>query len=601
MKNFLACITLLTFLAPIGLFAQYRTCATMQHLEKMQAKDPTLRRRMDQIEFSSQMAAKMVAPGISGTITIPVVVHVIHRTQAQNISDAQILSQIEVLNEDFGRSNRDRMDTPAMFAPVAGNPQVQFALATRDPQGRPTSGITRSLTEAYSFTLNDNTVKSTTAGGHDPWPADAYLNIWVCNLAFDLLGYAQFPGGTEETDGVVISYKFLGRDHETRPPFNLGRTATHEIGHWLNLRHVWGDGPCGADDHVADTPEAAAPNVGCVRENFSCGSNDMTSNFMDYTDDACMNMFTNGQARRMRALFSPGGARASMLSSQGLSMPRPMASTAPSILQVVGINQQSVTLSWSEVAGASSYEVRFRPLGDPKWVASLTTGTMVSISRLQMCTPYEYQVKAVTPYGSSPFSGSTSFSTQGCSCEAPQELFVSNLSNSHVTLSWQPVGMSIKDPNVSYLLQFRKAGSRRIFSKVVTGTSTTISGLTPGNRYQYRVKTMCEEENGGFSKVESFVVSSSTARVAARVSDYMRVYPASDMAQLTIEVDLPEMESLSIRLLDATGNVLSRSPKFSPQETPFTLDMRDRPQGLYFIEVEDDQGFQHVREVRMGR
>lgn len=600
MKNFLACIALVSFLLPLQVSAQYRNCATMQQLAQMQNQDPTLRRRMDQIEFNSQMAAKMVAPGIQGTITIPVVVHVIHRTEAQSISDAQILSQIEVLNEDFGRKNSDRNQTPALFQSVAGNPNIRFELATRDPQGRPTSGITRTATEIFSFTLNDHTVKTTSLGGQDPWPTTDYLNIWVCNLAFDLLGYAQFPGGSNATDGVVISYKFFGRYHETRPPFDLGRTASHEVGHWLNLRHIWGDGPCGTDDNVSDTPEAAAPNVGCVRENFSCGSQDMVSNFMDYTDDACMNLFTNGQAERMRALFAPGGARASLLASQGLNMPRPVASNAPSILQVTNIAQQAATLSWSAVSGASSYEVRFRPVGDPSWTASMTTGTMVSISRLQMCTPYEYQVKAVTPYASSPFSSSSTFNTQGCSCEAPETLFVSNMSNSHVTLNWEPAGMTAKDPNISYVLQFRKSGSRRIFSKVVQGTSTTITGLAPGNLYQYRLKTLCEGETGGFSRVESFVLASENARMARR-QDYMRVFPSAGMDKLTIEIELPEMESLQIRLINAGGQVLSNSPTFSPNEGPFTLDISNRPGGVYSIEVEDDQGFQHVREVRVSR
>jgi hypothetical protein len=600
MNKFLACIALVSLLLPLELAAQYRTCATMQQLAQMQNQDPTLRRRMDQIESNSRMVAKMVAPGVQGVITIPVVVHVIYRTEAQKISDAQILSQIEVLNEDFGRANSDRNQTPALFQEVAGNPNIRFALATRDPQGQPTSGITRTASEVFSFTLNDNTVKTTGLGGQDPWPTGEYLNIWVCNLAFDLLGYAQFPGGTSATDGVVISYKFFGRYHETRPPFDLGRTATHEIGHWLNLRHIWGDGPCGTDDNVADTPEAAAPNVGCVRENFSCGSQDMVSNFMDYTDDACMNLFTRGQAERMRSLFAPGGARASLLSSQGLNMPRPVASNAPAILQVTNVAQQAVTLSWSSVPGASSYEVRFRPVGTPQWVASMTTGTTVSISRLQMCTPYEYQVKSVTPYTSSAYSPSSTFNTQGCSCEAPETLYVSNMSNSHVTLSWEPAGMAAKDPNISYMLQFRQSGSRRIFSKVVQGNSTTITGLTPGYLYQYRLKTLCEGETGGFSRVESFVLTSENARVARR-QDYMRVYPSPNMDKVTIEVDLPEMESIHILLKDASGQELSRSPSFASNAGPFTLDVSNRPGGLYYIEVEDDQGFQHVREVRVSR
>ena len=160
--------------------------------------------------------------------------------------------------------------------------------------------------------------------------------------------------------------------------------------------------------------------------------------------------------------------------------------------------------------------------------------------------------------------------------------------------------MSFKDPNASYMLQFRQAGSRRIFSRVVQGTSVTLPGLTPGNLYQYRVKALCGDESGGFSRVASFVMANEAARIA-RVQDYMRVYPSSGMDKLTIEIDLPEMEKLRIRLIDAGGQVLSHSPAFSPSDGPFTLDVSKRPGGVYFIEVEDDQGFQHVREVLVSR
>lgn len=245
-------------------------------------------------------------------VTIPVVVHVVYRTAEENISDAQIQSQMQVLNDDFRRLNSDANNTWSQ----AADAEIEFCLATVDPNGNPTNGITRTSTTVNGFGTND-AVKFTSQGGIDAWPRDSYLNFWVCNIGGGILGYAQFPGGAAATDGVVNDYRYTGTNGTATAPFNLGRTATHEVGHWLNLRHIWGDGGCGVDDFVADTPESDAPNYGCAAGHTSCGSADMIENYMDYSNDACMNLFTQGQKTRMQALFAPGGFRASLLSSNG--------------------------------------------------------------------------------------------------------------------------------------------------------------------------------------------------------------------------------------------------------------------------------------------
>ncbi|MCB0624470.1 MAG: zinc metalloprotease, partial [Saprospiraceae bacterium] len=173
---------------------------------------------------------------------------------------------------------------------------------------------TRTSTSVTAFSANDN-MKFNSSGGKDAWPAGSYLNIWVCDLSGGLLGYAQFPGGPASTDGVVIDYAYFGTIGTATPPFHLGRTATHEVGHWLNLRHIWGDGPCSVDDFVTDTPTSDAANYGCPIGHVSCSTTDMVQNYMDYTDDACMNLYTTGQKNRMRAVFDTGGARQSLLNS----------------------------------------------------------------------------------------------------------------------------------------------------------------------------------------------------------------------------------------------------------------------------------------------
>jgi hypothetical protein len=216
------------------------------------------------------------------------------------------------LNKDFRRLNSDANNT----WPQAADVQVEFCLASIDPAGNSTSGITRTPTSTTAFGTNDQ-MKFTSSGGKDAWPTASYLNIWVCDISGGILGYAQFPGGSATTDGVVVDYQYFGTTGTATAPFNLGRTATHEVGHWLNLRHIWGDGGCTVDDFVNDTPVSDAPNFGCATGHVSCGTVDMVQNYMDYSDDACMNLFSAGQKTRMQALFAPGGFRAGLLNSPG--------------------------------------------------------------------------------------------------------------------------------------------------------------------------------------------------------------------------------------------------------------------------------------------
>ena len=239
-------------------------------------------------------------------ITIPVVVHVVYNTNAENISNAQIFSQMDVLNADYRRANIDAINTPSVWSGIAADCEIDFCLATVDPNGAATTGITRTSTSQTSFSISSDNVKSTSSGGIDPWPQDDYLNIWVCDLGGGLLGYATPPSSWgNPNDGVVIGYRYFGTTGVVQSPYNKGRTATHEVGHWLNLDHVWGNGTCG-NDNVSDTPKQEEANYSCPsfpHNANSCGtsnsSGDMFMNYMDYTNDACMNLFTVGQKTRM--------------------------------------------------------------------------------------------------------------------------------------------------------------------------------------------------------------------------------------------------------------------------------------------------------------
>ncbi len=362
-----ACITASLGAQQLAQGVQHRTCDTMHHHQQLLNANPDLAAKMAAIELQTQQYQNAgTHHGGPNVYTIPVVVHVIYSNSTQNISNAQVQSQIDVLNEDFRRTNSNASATLSQFQGVAADTEIAFCLANQDPQGNTHSGITRTSTSVSSFSSNDN-MKFTSSGGHDAWPASQYLNIWCCNLSGGLLGYAQFPGGPANTDGVVNDYAYFGRIGTASPPFHLGRTCTHEVGHYLNLRHIWGDGGCGVDDLVADTPPSDGANYGCPLSHSSCGSLDMVQNYMDYTDDSCMNVFTAGQKARMRAQFGPGGFRASLLNSTACG---PVVPPTP---------EWQINQAWSSITFDGAIGTAFQPAITTKCVGDSGTFTCFSL------------------------------------------------------------------------------------------------------------------------------------------------------------------------------------------------------------------------------
>jgi hypothetical protein len=240
---------------------------------------------------------------VNGHIEIPVVVNVLYRTAAENISLAQIQSQINVLNADFNAANTDYSQVPALFSGVKANVGITFVL----------DQVIRKATTKTSWGTRD-AMKKTKQGGINPTSPTTKLNFWVCTIGGGILGYAQFPGGSSATDGVVCDSKYVGvtSNSGSSYPYNLGRTATHEVGHWMNLRHIWGDTTCGSD-LVADTPTHNTANYGVpTYPHYSTCTGtpvEMSMNYMDYTDDRGMYMFSLGQKARIDAIFISGGAR----------------------------------------------------------------------------------------------------------------------------------------------------------------------------------------------------------------------------------------------------------------------------------------------------
>src|SRR6267142_1822468 len=308
------------------------------NLESTDQFEQWMKAKLGQLKLRRQGADRTQSTGH----TIPVVVHVIHNGEANetglNISDAQISSQIDVINIDYPRLNADTTNTPAEFKSAAGSIDVHFVLAKQDPEGLPTTGIVRVQGTKTGWTLADNA----TFKALSYWPAENYLNIWVLKFVdpSGIIGYAQLPvsslpgleNGSDDrlTDGIAIDYRAFGSGNfpSLFSQFNKGRTATHEIGHILGLRHIWGDvNSCTGTDYVDDTPPQDASTNGCpLQPQAPCKVNNipvdkMFQNYMDYTDDPCMNIFTKDQINRMVTVLGNSPRRASLLVSPGATDP----------------------------------------------------------------------------------------------------------------------------------------------------------------------------------------------------------------------------------------------------------------------------------------
>jgi len=410
-------LALAFLLLTITYFTQAQThqrCATTEytkHIDEQYFQNNYKNKRAALETYTQQWIAQHGNQKQMGEIlTIPVVVHVVHTTSnpASNISEAQINSQIEVLNEDFRRLNADAVQTPAAFLPVAADFEVEFCIAHKDPDGYPTTGITRTATTETIFNVNTNNVKSVTTGGANAWPSNRYLNIWVCNDLENndgdpILGYAQFPaGGPPQFDGIVVAYFSFGRVGAVTPPYNKGRTATHEVGHWLNLIHTWGDKDlpmgvdpsCETDDLVNDTPRTIEPHFGCSLTLNSCSNetpdlNDMIQNYMDYASESCQNIFTLGQKQRIRAILEPGGVRNNLVAQPDLCSVGENDVSALKVISPAGtggcttfepvvelVNSGSSTLYYVEI----NYSVDNGPVNNTYWVGELLPYQWINIT-----------------------------------------------------------------------------------------------------------------------------------------------------------------------------------------------------------------------------
>ena len=321
MKTFVAVLLLiLIYSAPI---LGQRACSTFEYQEKLMSPGMLEKKRIIEnftTSFINQPNQLALREAQGTIIRIPVVVHILYHYPEQNVSDSQVYEQIDILNRCFRKKNADTSLIPSYFLPYAADCEIEFQLAISDPSRRNTSGIIRKYTPIHDWEADDR-MKFSSEMGSDAWDPKSYLNIWVCNMR-GVVGYSSMHGSDSTRDGVVIATNVFGRT--LTGGLNQGKTAVHEVGHWLNLRHLWGDDYCG-DDGVSDTPKQGGYNSGCPSTNhITCGNGplgDMFMNYMDFTDDACVHMFTQQQKLRMRASFATGGTRNSILNSKGLQTP----------------------------------------------------------------------------------------------------------------------------------------------------------------------------------------------------------------------------------------------------------------------------------------
>lgn len=623
-----------------------RKCGAMDNLAAKVAADPTLETRMNDVERHTQEYAASGQHSDRAVVTIPVVFHIIHNGDAvgsgENVSDTYINAQLDQLNKDFRKLNSDASLIPSLFAGVAADAEIQFCLAQRTPAGAATTGINRLNQGQASWTMNqiESSLKPSTI-----WDRNKYLNLWTVVFGGSdagTLGYAQFPGGAANTDGVVLLYSSLGSTAVTNPAggaYGKGRTCTHEVGHWLNLRHIWGDATCGSD-LVSDTPTHNTANYGCPTyphaSTCSGAPTEMTMNYMDYTDDACMYMFSAGQKTRMQALFAAGGSRASLATSDGCTAPSGGGGGTtcgnPASLAASSVTASSASLSWSAVSGATSYNVQYKTSSATTWTTGSVTSNGASLSGLTASTTYNWQVQAVCSGGSSAYVAGANFTTLasgGGGTTTCTDAYESNnskstaktisknadltaLISSTTDLDWFKFTTTTADPKVKINLWNLPAdydvklyrGNSLVGTSETTGTTEQIIYNGTNSAYTYYVyvygygganSTSCYSfrASTGLSNFRTTADAALEETEINALSFDVLPNPVADYANLVLS---PSKNPVDVAIFDMTGKmVLSLSNIDTQTQSNVALDFSRYAQGMYLVRVQSGEAIETRR------
>jgi PKD repeat protein len=590
-----------------------------------------------------------------GPYKIKVIIHVIYQTSqatiangSQNIPYAQAISQIRVLNEDFQRTNNDASQTRSIFNNVVGSfPDLEFEPATHDPLGNPLAepGVERINGEITfgitgwdgpgSGSNTENTLKPVTI-----WNPNQYLNIWVVNFASSgLFGYAQFPEGSglpgmptgtqpSNRDGVVLNYKATGSNYlangspDPAGPFitaplapgtDRGRTATHEIGHWLGLRHSWGDGNCSVDDFCTDTPwqngdsplttncASSQSRNTCSAEDEPWGQNmpDQIENYMDYSADVCMNMFTRQQVDRMRIVLlnSPrrkqliGNTLFSIFSANVVGGFKPLAVTFTNLSGVTGTEPAITSWNWNfdvdGLGGASpaTYSATTPATANPPVVTFNNVGT--------------YKVRLTVSNGSKTDVSEMLIFVRQAPLQAPTNLIVTNQEGSSpnffatdkVDLQWND---NSNDEN-NFIVSRRKDGqpvSSTIDIATLPANTTTYSDNSPsledGVDYIYQVRaTRGTETAASNTRKIKFKKSVATALDETPLAREIGLYPNPAQNSFIVDLSGIQVQNAKLLLYNPIGQVVSEQ---TTQNNQATFNVERLPKGMYLLKIHTEKG-----------
>ena len=578
----------------ISLYSQY-DCGTTRNLFQMQQNDPVSYTRYLNLEnfiqsyLQSQNALNSKLVDNSGEIIIPVVVHIVHSGEVigigRNISDAQVNSQIAVLNEDFNLQNADRVNIPLGFQPVEGNSNISFQLACYDPYGNSTNGITRTQSSESVFNSN-GAVKATVSGGIDPWPTDRYLNIWVCALGGSLLGFSQYPFdyvAKPNTDGIVVAFDAFGRGaaFNFKPIYNLGRTATHEIGHWLNLFHLSGDANCG-NDQVDDTPPekthyySSCPTFPYQTSCNSSSNGEMFMNTMNSSPHACRLLFTQDQIARMRAVFANGGPRSSFINNY-FQINQPAQSVCNSNTFTLN-NPMCLPVSWSVSSGAiitnsnNNQVTLYRNSGFNGIVnLTATSGNYIDTKEIIVGSP--------TP--------KVSVITQNSTAAPSTFTFIAKPINDNFIYTWFANNVLVQSGNdYEYDLYLPCKQTKTIKCRLTNtcGTSALNTGIT-------RIGS-CTKKS-----VSRFAIAAHPT-IANSITIGVNTYTDDELAKLFFDATALAAEQVqAIRVIDKEGNVAIEISNIGTQVT--TVDLSTLSEGVYNAEIYGNNDYREQQTMQL--
>jgi hypothetical protein len=624
-------------------------CATTEYEEYLKSKNPS---RLSTSEFEQWITPKIIiekekikntSKGLrqNAVITIPVVVHVIHNGNIigaeENIFDEQVISQIQVLNEDF----RKKSGTPGFNTnPVGADVEIEFALAKRDPSGILSNGINRVDLgqESWSTDEINSFVKPQTQ-----WDPEKYLNIWVVKFTGNnLLGYAQFPNasglpginpdeGPANTDGVVIGYAFFGSSSyfpggTYLANYDKGRTASHEVGHWLGLRHIWGDGDCTVDDFCADTPNAGKENEGCPVGVDSCPLStglDMVENYMDYTNDACMNIFTADQKARMITVMNNSIRRASLKTSDALVPGTTFANDASTMIVNLNINCSSnfspqIKITNKGTATLTQASIRYgvdnQNLQTYNWTGSLASNQSQNITLNSLTTTagnHNFSCTIISVNGTTDQNTSNNSSTINFNIENSLN-YSSNTVNFSLQLDHYGTETTWKLTNTAGVILYE--GGPYTDTDDVTGPLpaliTTSFNLPSNDCYTFSIfdsqgdGICCEygagsyvlntpggdiiasgDAFGGGETTKFSINALSTNEVKNLNSVYLYPNPTSNLLNIVIENKLDSPEAYTI--INSLGQIIKSKKIESEQD--LSVNVSNLTQGIYFLKLSKNQ------------